>query len=170
MNIYSEGISIRIRVYGDPDPAIMLINIWIRVHNTVTTDKRSKLYIQKEIMIDNMDPDWCWVTNPDRCNQMPVRPSLPCFLPFIQNYLEAPIPKNSWPCKRFGCRCLYEKKSKNVVLPIPPPSEHFEISVQKPPMDGRVKNRISLKLKKISNLIFLHAYKDAYKVTLKDKK
>ena len=24
-----------------------------------------------------------------------VRPSLPCFLPFTQNYLEVPIPENS---------------------------------------------------------------------------
>ena len=40
------------------------------------------------------------------------------FLPFTQNYLEAPIPENSWPCKPFCCGCPYEeKKSRNLVLP-----------------------------------------------------
>ena len=43
-----------------------------------------------------------------------VRPSLPCFLPFIQNILRQPIPENSWRCKPFccGCRCPCENKIK----------------------------------------------------------
>ena len=36
-----------------------------------------------------------------------VRPSLPCFLSFIQNTLRQPIPENSWPCKPFCCGCPY---------------------------------------------------------------
>ena len=47
-----------------------------------------------------------------------VRPSLPFFLPFTQNYLEAPIPENSWPCKPFCCGC----PSRNLVLS---PSQKF---------------------------------------------
>ena len=41
-----------------------------------------------------------------------VRPSLPFSLPFTQNYLEATIPENSWPCKPFCCGCPYDKKIK----------------------------------------------------------
>ena len=45
-----------------------------------------------------------------------VGPSLPCFLPLTQNYLEAPIPENSRPWKPFCCGCPYEKKIRNLVL------------------------------------------------------
>ena len=38
-----------------------------------------------------------------RCTPLP-----PLFLPFTQNYLEAPIPENSWPCKPFYCGCPFE--------------------------------------------------------------
>ena len=41
-----------------------------------------------------------------------VRPSLPFFLPFTQNYHKAPIPENSWPCIPFCCGCPHEKKIK----------------------------------------------------------
>ena len=47
-----------------------------------------------------------------------VRPSLPFFLPFTQNYYEAPIPENSCPGKPFCCGCPYEeKKIKKIILP-----------------------------------------------------
>ena len=55
-----------------------------------------------------------------------VRPSLPFFLPFTQNYHEAPIPENSWPCKP------YEKIIKKFIFTLL--SKHFEIWVWKPPM------------------------------------
>ena len=38
-------------------------------------------------------------------------------MPVTQNYHEAPILENSWPCKPFCCGCPYEKKSRNLVLP-----------------------------------------------------
>ena len=43
-----------------------------------------------------------------------VRPLLPFFLPVTQNYHEAQIPENSWPCKPFCCGCPHEKKNQEI--------------------------------------------------------
>ena len=59
-------------------------------------------------------------------------PLPPCFMPFTQNHLEVSIPEILDLANLFVAEAPLKKKV------LPPPSEHFDLSVQKQPMGERV--------------------------------
>ena len=66
----------------------------------------------------------------------PSTPLPPMFIAFSQNYLDAPIPENSWSCKPFCCRCPYEEKKSD--------TEYIPCSRQAPELSKLISPRQTL--------------------------